>query len=146
MPYTPKSGEALYVHFNPVAENLTCETPACIWRIVGLGFVLTKRTEESGQGCGGCGWRHNFTAGRHMVHESTRLSVWSVDRTQEAPGLGQQLPNRGGPHLGECCSSVNAAEVGQVTDEVELVGYNTQASVLQHAKTCGNGKPFKATF
>lgn len=80
---------------------------------------------------------NNLTAGRHVVHESTRLSVWSVDGTQEAPGLRQQLTNRSGPHLGECCSSVHTAEVGQVADEVELVSYHTQACVLQHAKTCG---------
>lgn len=30
---------------------------------------------------------------------------------------------------------MNAAEVGQVADEVELVSDNTKACVLQHAKT-----------
>lgn len=72
-----------------------------------------------------------------MVHESARLAVWSVDRTQEAPGLGQQLTHRGGPHLSERCSSVHAAEVRQVANEVELVSYNAQPGVLQHAQTCG---------
>ena len=72
-----------------------------------------------------------------MIHEATGLSVRGVDRTQEAPGLGQQLTNRGGPHLGERCSSVHAAEVGQVADEVEFVGHDTQTGVLQHAETWG---------
>lgn len=100
-----------------------------------LTSVLTKRAEQSRQGCGGQRWCHNLAAGRHVVHEAAGLSVWGVDGTQEAPGLGQQLTNRRGPHLGERRSSVHAAEVGEVADEVELVGYNTQASVLQHAQT-----------
>lgn len=96
---------------------------------------LTEGTEQNRQGYGGQGWCHNLTAGRHVVHEPTRLSIWGVDRTQEAPGLRQQLSNRRGPHLGKRCSSVHAAEVRQVANEVELVSYNTQTCVLQHAET-----------
>lgn len=91
---------------------------------------LTKGAEQSRQRYSGHRWRHNFTTGRHVVHESTGLSVWSVDRTEEAPGLGQQLTNGRGPHLGKRRSSVHTAEVGQVADEVELIGYDAQACVL----------------
>lgn len=70
-----------------------------------------------------------------MVHESTGLSIWGVDRTQEAPGLRQQLTHRRGPHFGEGGPSVHAAEVGQVADEVELVCHHTEARGLQHAQT-----------
>lgn len=98
---------------------------------------LTKGTEQSRQRYGGQCRCHNLTAGSHVVHESTRLSVRSVDGTQEAPGLRQQLTHRGGPHFGERCPSVHTAEVRQVADKVELVGYHTKACILQDAETCG---------
>lgn len=99
--------------------------------------LLTEGTEQSWHCYGGQRWCNNLTAGCHVVHESTRLSIRSVDGTQEAPGLGQQLTHRRGPHFGERRPSVHAAEVRQVADEVELVSYNTKACVLQHAETCG---------
>lgn len=76
-----------------------------------------------------------------MVHEAAGLAVRRVDRTQEAPGLRQQLPDRRRPHLGEGGSSVDAAEVRQVADEVQLVGHDAQARVLQHAETWRTKRP-----
>lgn len=77
-----------------------------------------------------------------MIHQSTGLSVRSVDGTEETPGLRQQLPDRRGSHPGERRSSVHAAEVGQVADEVEFVSDHTEARVLQHAETCEEEKGF----
>lgn len=101
-----------------------------------LFCFLTYRTEQSGQSRGGHGLSHDLAAGRHVVHESAGLPVRGVHGAQEAPGLRQQLTDGGGPHLGERCASVHAAEVGQVADEVELVCHHTQTRVLQHAEAC----------
>lgn len=110
-------------------------------------LALTQGAEQGGQGGGGQGGAHDLTAGRQVVHEAAGLSVGSVDGTQEAPGLGQQLTHRGGPHLGERRSSVHAAEVGQVADEIELVGHHAQAGVLQHAETWGrSGRDRSGSF
>lgn len=101
-----------------------------------LSSGLTEGTEQRRQGCGESHGRDHLTAGGHVVHKSTRLSVRSVDRTQEAPGLGQKLPDRGGPHLGEGGPSVHAAEVRQVADEVQLVCDDRKSGALQHPETC----------
>ena len=99
----------------------------------------TQGAEQTRQAHGRPALGHYLAAGRHVVHEAAGLSVRGVDGTQEAPGLWQQLAHGGSPHLGEGCPSVHAAEVGQVADEVELVGHDTQARVLQHAQTLGGG-------
>lgn len=97
--------------------------------------VLTEGAEQGREGGGGQGRGYDFTVGRHVVHEAAGLSVGGVHGAQEAPGLGQQTTYGGGPHLGKGCPSVHAAEVGQVADEVELVGHHTQSRVLEHAQT-----------
>lgn len=97
---------------------------------------LTEGAEQGRQGHGGSRLGHNLTVGRHVVHKSAGLSVWGVHGTQEAPGLRQQLAHGRGPHFGEGRASVHAAEVGQVADEVELVGHHAEARGLQHAQTC----------
>lgn len=79
--------------------------------------------------------RHDLTAGSHVVHEPAWLSVWRVHRTKEAPRLRQKFSDRGGSHLGKGCSSVHAAKVRQVSDEVEFVSDDTQTCVLQHAQS-----------
>lgn len=76
----------------------------------------------------------NFTQSCHVVHEPTGLAIRGVHGAQEAPGLGQQLADSGGSHLGEGGAAVDAAEVGQVADEVQLVPHHAQTTVLQHAQ------------
>lgn len=80
-----------------------------------------------------------------MVQQPTRCSVWGVHRTEEAPGLGEQPAHCGGPHLGKVSTSVHTAEMGQIADEVQLVGHNTQARVLQEAETLIKNKALKTS-
>lgn len=100
-------------------------------------MLFTQRAQQGRQG--GCGMHlcHNLTMGSHVVHKAARFSVRSVYRTQETPRLWQQLTHRCGPHLSEAGSSVHAPEMRQVTDEVQLIRYDTQSGVLQQAQTLG---------
>ena len=74
--------------------------------------------------------RNRGTRQRNMVQQSTRRTIWCVDRTDKAPSLRQQLSNSRGLHLCEVLASVNTAEVRQVTREVELVSDDCEASGL----------------
>ena len=55
-----------------------------------------------------------------MVEETAGRSVGSVDRTEEAPRLGQQLPDGGRSHFGEVGAAMDAPEVRQETVKVDL--------------------------
>lgn len=76
----------------------------------------------------------DLTQSCHVVHEPTGLSIRGVHGAQEAPGLGQQLADSRGSHLRERRPAVDAAEMGQVPDEIQLVPHHTQTTVLQHAQ------------
>lgn len=68
-----------------------------------------------------------------MVQQPARRPVGRVHRAQESPGLGQQLSDRGGLHGREELTSMDAAEVRQVSEEVDTLGHDRKA---RHLSVC----------
>ncbi len=67
---------------------------------------------------------------RQVVQQTAGRTIRRVYRADEAPRLWKQLTDRCGLHLGEESTAVNAAEVRQVTQEVELVCNDGETSDL----------------
>lgn len=97
----------------------------------------TQGAQQRRDVCHGHHLGDDLTKSCHVVHQPTGLPVRGVHGAQEAPGLGQQLAHRRGSHLGEGGPSVDAAEVREVADEIQLVPHHTETAVLQHAQPWG---------
>ena len=75
-----------------------------------------------------------------MVEQSAGSPIGGVNRTEEAPGLWEQLAHRSGAHLTEEGSTVHTAEVGQVTKVVQLVCNNSEPRLLEGDYEGGRGE------
>ena len=77
-----------------------------------------------------------------MVEQSAGSPIGGVNRTEEAPGLWEQLglEHRNGAHLTEEGSTVHTAEVGQVTKVVQLVCNNSEPRLLEGDYEGGRGE------
>ena len=75
-----------------------------------------------------------------MVEHFAGSPIGGVNRTEEAPGLWEQLAHRSGAHLTEEGSTVHTAEVGQVTKVVQLVCNNSEPRLLEGDYEGGRGR------
>ena len=75
-----------------------------------------------------------------MVEHFAGSPIGGVNRTEEAPGLWEQLAHRSGAHLTEEGSTVHTAEVGQVTKVVQLVSNNSEPRLLEGDYEGGRGR------
>ena len=72
-----------------------------------------------------------------MVYYVDRRPLRQVVLAVLTPGLRQQFPDTSGPHLSEEGSSVHCSKVGQVSVEVQLLGYYRKSRVLKYyVSTC----------
>lgn len=106
---------------------------------VGCGSLHAKRAKQLfefgkvwrdggvflGQGC---------TGQSNVVQKTAGGAVGSVNRTDKAPGFGQQFSHRRRFHFGEVLSAMHTAKVRKVPREVQLVGHYCKASRLLQVK------------
>lgn len=78
--------------------------------------------------------RQRAARGRKVVEQPARAAVRRVDRAQEPPALGQQLPDCRSPELREVGAAVDRPEVGQVAEEVQLLGDDGEAGRLREVE------------
>mmetsp|Transcript_23747 Transcript_23747/g.70493 ORF Transcript_23747/g.70493 Transcript_23747/m.70493 type:complete len:221 (+) Transcript_23747:1613-2275(+) len=78
--------------------------------------------------------RDDLAGGRKVVEKAAGAPVWSVHRAHEAPRLGQQLAHRRGAQLCKVGAAMHRPEVGQVAEEVELLGNYREASRLRQVE------------
>ena len=66
----------------------------------------------------------------HFNKMTIKLTVRSVNWTDESPGLGFELTDVGSPHFHEESSSVDGAEVGDKSELVDPFGNDREAVFL----------------
>ena len=72
-----------------------------------------------------------------MVEKTARGAIRRVHGADEAPRLWQQLSHGCCLHLGEVGTTMHATKVGDVAEDVELVGHNHKTSRLHLVQACG---------
>ena len=93
----------------------------------------TSRSQVgSSHGLGG-----DLRARTEMVEQTAGRSIGRVDTAEESPGLGEQFTRRGRLHLREELTTMDGAEVREVTPVVQLLRDDGVASHLHEIETGG---------
>ena len=72
-----------------------------------------------------------------MVQKTARTTIGGVDRTEEAPTLGQERSYSGGFEFGEECTTVNASKVTDVSLPIEFFGDDGETGGLLKVEPSG---------